>query len=95
VYRSTFDDRIRVEGAATDTLRFQPGRVAAYRFAPQDVRFRRPVELTFRLVEGSRNAALFTRRDDTIVLMSGTVDTLREVATTEITDFRFEGRAGR
>jgi hypothetical protein len=90
VRRGTVDDRIRVD-AADSPIVFEPGKLTAYRFEPEDVTFRKPVELLFRLPVGARNGTVFARRGTTIVLLSGTVDADRGTATTHVRDFRFGG----
>ncbi len=86
VRRSTVTDRIRVEGAGV----VQPGSLVAYSFEPTDLTFREPVEITFRLSGGARNAAVFARRDSTVVLLTGSVDADDGTATAVVSDFRFE-----
>lgn len=85
VRRSTVNDRIRVESTLVP-----PGRLIAYSFEPTDLEFREPVELVFDLPDDARNAAVFARRDSTVVLLSGTVDPDTGTATTLVRDFRFE-----
>lgn len=92
IRRSTVDDRVRVD-AADAPIVFEPGKLSAYTFAPADLTFAKPVELTFRLPRGARNGTVFARRGTGIVLLSGVVDADRGVATTTVSDFRFDGNA--
>lgn len=84
-------DRLRV-ATDDDPLIIEPGELVAYGFEPTDVTFHEPVEVTFRLPEGARNGAVFVRRGDDIILLTGTIDPVRGTATTRVRDFRFGDR---
>jgi hypothetical protein len=90
VRRSIVTDRVRVR-AEGEPIVVQPGQLAAYSFAPGNVTFEVPVELTFRLPPGVRNGTVFARKGNEIILLTGTVDQARGTATIELKDFRFDG----
>ncbi|MEX0874949.1 MAG: hypothetical protein WD646_03570 [Actinomycetota bacterium] len=90
VRRSIVRDRVRVR-AEGDPIVVEPGRLVAFSFAPRDVTFKEPVEVTFRLPPGVRNGTVFARTGNEILLLTGTVDQARGTATIEMSDFRFDG----
>lgn len=89
VRRSLVRDRVRVR-AEDDPIVMEPGRLFAYSFAPVDVTFAKPVQITFRLPSGARNGSAFARTGNEIILLAGTVDQARGTATIEVRDFRFD-----
>ena len=95
VHRSVVDRRVRVEpGGKADPIVFEPGRLVAYRFEPDDVTFAESVQIAFRLPAGADNGAVFARGSrGGIVLLEGKIDADRETATTVVRDFRFGGAA--
>jgi hypothetical protein len=91
VHRSVVDRRVRVDpGGKSDPIVFEPGRLLAYRFAPDDVTFDEPVQVAFRLPAGAENGTIFARSSrGGIVLLAGKIDADRGTATTIVRDFRF------
>jgi len=89
VRRSLVRDRVRVR-ADDEALVVEPGRLVSYSFAPVDVTFAKPVQITFRLPSGARNGSAFARTGNEIVLLAGTVDQARGTATVEVRDFKFD-----
>ena len=91
VHRSVVERRVRID-AGKEQVVYDPDRLVAYRFLPVDVRFREPVEITFRLPRGARNGTAFgLRPDGSVRLLEGTLDADRGTATIEVSDFRFRG----
>jgi hypothetical protein len=95
VHRSVVDRRVSIEpGGKADTIVFEPGRLVAYRFEPDDVTFSQPVQIAFRLPSGAENGTVFARGSrGGIVLLEGKIDADRGTATTVVRDFRFGGAA--
>jgi hypothetical protein len=91
IRRSRIDDRLRVKGSG-EPLVVEPGELSAYSFEPSNIAFSRPVEITFRLPEGTRNGSIFARRGREIVVLTGTIDPARATATTRVRNFRFGER---
>ena len=88
---SRVDDRLQVK-IPGEPLVVEPGELMAYAFEPSNLTFQRPVEITLRLPEGTRNGSVFARRGDEIVVLAGTIDPARATATTRVSDFRFGER---
>lgn len=84
-------ERLRVS-AGSGAVVVDPGDLQAFRFEPTDLTFRRPVEISFDLPRGTRRATVFVRHDEGTVLLRGTVDPIRDVATIRVLDLRFEER---
>jgi hypothetical protein len=95
VYRSVVDRRVRIDpGGKADPIVFEPGRLVAYRFQPDDITFAQPVQIAFRLPAGAENGTVFARGSrGGIVLLEGQIDADRGTATTVVRDFRFGGAA--
>ena len=91
VHRSVVDRRVRVDpGGKADPIVFEPGRLLAYRFEPDDVEVAEPVQIAFRLPAGAENGTIFARSSHGgIVLLEGKIDADRGTATTIVRDFRF------
>jgi hypothetical protein len=95
VHRSVVDRRVRIDpGGKADPIVYEPGRLVAYRFEPDDITFAQPVQIAFRLPAGAENGTVFARGSrGGIVLLKGNVDADRGTATTFVRDFRFGGAA--
>jgi hypothetical protein len=93
VRRSLVRDRVRVR-AEDDPIVVEPGRLVAYSFAPVNISFAEPVQITFRLPAGARNGSVFARTGNEIVLLAGTIDQAREAATVDVRDFKFDAAPG-
>lgn len=91
VHRSVVERRVRIDAGKEEVV-YDPDRLVAFRFLPVDVRFREPVEITFRLPRGAQNGTAFALRPDRSVrLLEGTLDADRGTATIEVSDFLFRG----
>jgi hypothetical protein len=89
VRRTIVGQRVQVRPPRGAIVVFEPGKLVAYGFEPEDVRFRQPAMIIFRLSERASDGAVFARLEDTTLLLGGDFDPDRGTVSIEVRDLRF------